>query len=74
MNVTRLDPDSPLVDAALALLERHTADPADRTCRRCREAYPCSAGIHAAVVCRAAGLDPGSIGLPADASRWELAG
>ncbi|TML23517.1 MAG: hypothetical protein E6G35_14035 [Actinobacteria bacterium] len=70
---TRLEPGSPLVTAALDLLARHPADPAGRTCRRCGEAYPCSPGVHAAFLCRAAGLDPESIGLPAEAARWEPA-
>ena len=70
----RLAPESPLVTAAVALLSRHTADLADSTCRRCGEAYPCDSGVHAAVVCQAAGLDPESVGLPAEVAFWKLAG
>jgi hypothetical protein len=70
----RLDPESPLVTAAVALLGRHTVDEAERTCRSCGESYPCDSGVHAVFVCRAAGLDLASVGLPAEASRWELAG
>jgi hypothetical protein len=70
----RLNPDSSLVIAAFDLLARHTADQAESTCQYCGEGYPCPTGIHAALVCRAAGLDLESIGLPAEAFRWELAG
>jgi hypothetical protein len=70
----QLDPQSALVAAAEALLERHTAEETGSACRACGGAYPCEAGMHAALVCRAAGLAPESIGLPAEASRWELAG
>jgi hypothetical protein len=70
----QLDPESALVGAAVALLGRHTADETERTCRACGQPYPCDSGRHAVVVCRAAGLDLASVGLPAEASRWELVG
>jgi hypothetical protein len=69
-----LDPDSQLVATALDLLQRHTAELASSICKSCGAEYPCESGVHAALVCRAAGLDPDSMGRPDALSRYGLAG
>ena len=66
----RLRPDSHLVVAARDLLARHGTSTADGWCLRCDESYPCPPAIHAAQVCRAAGLDlPGEPAGPSEARR-----
>ncbi len=52
----RLPRGSLLVTAAVDLLTRHSTGE-HGTCRSCGEEYPCPAGVHAAAVCQAAGLD-----------------
>ena len=69
----RLRPDSPLVSAARELVVAHRAGDPDANCARCEDPYPCPPTIHAALVCLAAGLDPQAVGLPPEASQWELA-
>ena len=54
----RLSPDSHLVLAARDLLARHSGDAVENWCQRCDVSYPCPPAVHAAQVCRAAGIDP----------------
>jgi hypothetical protein len=69
----RLSPDSPLVIAARDLVVRHGATaPRGGHCLSCSRPYPCPSIVHAALVCRAAGLDPAAMGLPHEATTWDL--